>query len=286
MSERQASCFEALDSKKCRCELCPHLCVIPEGRSGLCKARVNKGGKIALENYGEVSAIALDPIEKKPLRMFMPGSKVLSIGSYGCNLSCPFCQNSDISLAIPETQFIPPDKMALIAQAYIPKGSIGLAYTYNEPLVGYEYVLDCAIKVHQLGLKNVLVTNGSINPEPFAQLISHIDAANIDLKGSKQFYEMIGGSHEAVRENIRQAAKVCHVEVTWLAIPDENDSDEEMEEASSFLAGISPEIPLHITRFFPKHKYSDRRETSKETALRLVNVAHKNLKYVFAGNMH
>jgi pyruvate formate lyase activating enzyme len=285
MSEKEASYYSKLPDGGCLCGLCPSNCLIGDGKAGRCKVRANKGGVLYAISYGEISAAALDPIEKKPLRMFMPGSRVLSIGSYGCNLSCPFCQNHDISMSVPSTRFVAPEDMARMAQAYAPQGNIGLAYTYNEPLSAYEHVVDCAAAVRALGLKNVLVSNGSFSPEPFAEAIKLMDAANIDLKGSEKFYQMVGGSCADVRRNIRQAAAVCHVEVTWLAIPGENDSDEEMEEASGFLAGIDPGIPLHITRFFPKYKYAGRQATPKETVLRLVDVARSRLRNVFAGNM-
>ncbi|MDR2751459.1 MAG: AmmeMemoRadiSam system radical SAM enzyme [Clostridiales bacterium] len=281
----KAQYWHQTEDGKCKCELCPHACEMPNGSSGLCGVRKNINGQLYATSYGEISAAALDPIEKKPLRLYKPGSKILSIGSYGCNMKCPFCQNHDISMTKPETQHVTAKTIAKTAAAMAPKGNIGLAYTYNEPLVSFEYVYECAKEVKSLGMDNILVTNGSVSPDAFASLIELIDAANIDLKGGSDFYRMAGGSHELVRENIRRSAGKCHVEVTWLAIPGENDSDQEMDEAASFLASIDKAIPLHITRFFPKHKWADREETSRETVLRLVDVAERRLENVFAGNM-
>jgi pyruvate formate lyase activating enzyme len=277
--------YEKLGGGRCKCGLCPHECLISEGGHGRCRVRANNGGEIFLMNYAQISGAALDPIEKKPLKRFHPGSFVLSIGSYGCNLSCPFCQNHSISMKKPQTQECSPDEMAKLAKAYVKDGSIGLAYTYNEPLIGYEYVLDCARKVRDEGLLNVLVTNGCIKEEPFRNIIRLFDAANIDLKGSEGFYKKIGGDARAVKANIAEAAQICHVEVTELIIPGENDSDEEMEETASFLAGIGKSIPLHITRFFPNYLYSNRKATPRETVLRLKAIAEKRLEFVYAGNM-
>lgn len=269
------------------CTLCPHRCDIPEGKTGRCRARSNQNGVIVCSNYGKLTALALDPIEKKPLARFYPGSRILSVGSYGCNLRCPFCQNSEIAMAnasIP-TVTASPEQLVRQAEELIPQGNIGLAFTYNEPLISYEYVLDCAKLAREHGLKTVLVTNGTICKEPLLKLLPYLDAMNIDLKGfTQQYYDMVGGDLETVKETISLAAKHCHVEVTTLVIPGENDRTEEMEALASWLASVDPNIPLHISRFFPQYKMLDRPPTSVETIYRLRDVAAKHLRYVYTGN--
>lgn len=269
------------------CRICPHHCDLREGQTGLCRARSNRGGQIVCDSYGKLTALSLDPIEKKPLVRFFPGSRILSAGSYGCNLRCPFCQNSGISMAdgsIP-TRYVSPEALAKEAANLTPQGNIGLALTYNEPLVGYEYARDCAALIRKRGLKMVLVTNGMICREPLEALLPDIDAMNIDLKGfTEQFYQRIGGDLETVKQTIRLAAAACHVEVTTLVIPGENDSEAEISGLSRWLASVDPEIPLHLSRFFPRYHMQNRAPTPVETVFRLRNVAAGNLKYVYTGN--
>ncbi|MCL2198437.1 MAG: radical SAM protein [Defluviitaleaceae bacterium] len=265
------------------CEICPHLCDLSKG-VGKCGA--NPGA------YGKITAIALDPIEKKPLKMFNQGSMILSVGSYGCNLHCPFCQNFEIAVqAAPHKgrnafnqKNINPSELATLAKEKIPLGNIGVAYTYNEPLINYEYILDCAREIHAAGLKNVLVTNGFINPAPLEKLLPYIDAMNIDLKAfSQEFYKKIGGDVEVVKNTIATAAKACHVEVTTLVIPDENEDD--IEPIAKWLASLNPKIPFHISRFFPMHNYANLQATSRETIFALADIARKYLTNVFEGNV-
>lgn len=272
---------------KAVCPICPHACALEEGALGICRARTNEKGSVISINYGKITAIGLDPIEKKPLARFMPGTRILSVGSFGCNLSCPFCQNHEIACGSAEiaVRTVSPNELADMAAGLKPEHNIGLAYTYNEPLVGYEYVRDSAILVHERGLKNVLVTNGFVNPKPLKDLLPFIDAMNIDLKGfTDEFYQKLGGRLEPVKATIATAAKVCHVEVTTLVIPGENDREEEMEALSSWLAGLNPGIPLHISRFFPRHLYKDKHPTPVDTVYHLAEVARKNLKHVYTGN--
>ena len=270
------------------CEICPHHCKIEEGHIGLCKARKNVGGEIVSDNYGKLTALALDPIEKKPLYHFHPGSRILSVGSYGCNLNCPFCQNCDISMVGNdqiETQPVAVEELVQKAQEQRIRGNIGIAYTYNEPLIGYEFVRDCAALAKQQGLKNVVVTNGYLCAEPFMGLLPLIDAFNIDLKGfSEEFYHKLRGDLATVKHTIELAVTHTHVEVTTLIIPEENDSEEEMEALSGWLAGLSPDIPLHISRFFPRYRMQDRDATPVKKVYRLAEVARKNLRYVYEGN--
>ncbi|NTU88696.1 MAG: AmmeMemoRadiSam system radical SAM enzyme [Actinobacteria bacterium] len=273
---------------KTRCENCPHYCMIEEGHLGRCHARKNVNGTIICDNYGKITSIALDPIEKKPLMRFYPGSMILSIGSYGCNLRCPFCQNSEISQAYEEDvayTYISPEELVRRAHELEPQGNIGIAYTYNEPFISYEYVFDCAKLAHEEGLKNVLVTNGMVCEEPLRALLPYIDAMNIDLKGfTREFYDFAGGDFATVRRTIEISAKSCHVEVTTLVIPGKNDSPEEIEELAKWLAGIDPEIPYHLSRFFPDYKMSDAKATPIKTVYDLADVARKHLKYVYTGN--
>jgi pyruvate formate lyase activating enzyme len=271
------------------CEICPHGCSIEEGHTGFCGARGNVDGKVTAINYGRVTSVALDPIEKKPLHRFMPGSYILSVGSFGCNLRCPFCQNCDISMAdgkTAETYDMTPEQLVDKALTLRPRGNIGIAYTYNEPLIGYEFVYDCAVLAHQRGLKNVLVTNGYICEKPLKEILPFIDAMNIDLKGfTDAFYKKLSGDLEAVKRSIAESAKSCHVEVTTLIIPGENDGADEMAALSGWLATVSPDIPLHLSRFFPRYKYKDKSPTPPETLYTLREIALQHLKYVYLGNI-
>ncbi|MDL2236632.1 AmmeMemoRadiSam system radical SAM enzyme [Christensenellaceae bacterium OttesenSCG-928-K19] len=269
------------------CAICLHTCALSPGQAGLCGARVNENGKIVAQNYGMLTALVLDPIEKKPLARFHPGSYILSAGSYGCNLKCPFCQNSDISMpegAIPAT-YTPPEALVEKALSLQSNGNIGIAYTYNEPLVGYEYVLDCATLAHKNGLFNVAVTNGMVCPAPLEALLPHLDAMNIDLKAFTQaFYDKVGGDLDAVKNSIALAAKHCHVEVTTLIIPGENDSQQEIEALAAWLASVNPKIPLHVSRFFPRFHMTEKPPTPVQTIYALASTARKHLKYVYEGN--
>ena len=273
---------------KALCELCFHHCALDEGQTGLCRARACQDGKIVSLNYGKLTSLALDPIEKKPLRRFHPGSLILSVGSFGCNMRCPFCQNHEISMAgdsgIPTVE-VSPEQLAAQAAELVPHGSIGVAYTYNEPLTGYEYVRDCAALVHEQGMVNVLVTNGTVEEEPWRALLPLVDAANIDLKGfTPSWYRRLGGDLETVKRSIVLAAERCHVEVTTLLIPGENDSEEEIRELARWLASISPEIPLHLSRFFPQYQMLDRLPTPVEQVYRLSEAAQEYLSHVYTGN--
>ncbi len=271
-----------------QCELCFHRCALEEGQTGFCRARGNRDGAIVPLNYGKITSMALDPVEKKPLSRFHPGSQILSIASFGCNLRCPFCQNHHISMAEAgeqETVDLYPESLAEQAAALVHRGNIGVAYTYNEPLIGYEYVWDCARAVHQRGLYNVLVTNGTIAAAPWRALLEHIDAANIDLKGfTPAWYKKLGGDLETVKRSIQIAAEHCHVEVTTLLVTGENDGEEEIRALSAWLAEIDRGIPLHLTRFIPRYKMRDRPPTPLGRLHRLVEIAAEKLDYVYPGN--
>lgn len=270
------------------CQVCMHHCKLKPGQWGFCRARKNEEGKIICKNYGQVSSLALDPIEKKPLKRFFPGSKILSVGSFGCNLHCPFCQNHEISMVKPDLSedcYLSPTALAEIAANCREKGNIGVAYTYNEPLVGWEYVLDAARLVKEEGMKNVLVTNGTASPEILEKLLPYIDAMNIDLKGfTEEYYKKLGGSLSAVKEFILRAAQDCHVELTTLIVPGENDSLSEMEEEAAWIASIGEEVPLHVSRFFPRFQMQNVQATAVESVYALAEAAGKYLKYVYTGN--
>lgn len=271
------------------CNVCPHNCNLEDGQTGFCRARKNTDGKIVPINYGKVTSIALDPIEKKPLYHFYPGSMILSVGSFGCNLRCGFCQNYSISMCgeenIEYTDKISPEELIGIALKYVPQGNIGIAYTYNEPLIGIEYVLDCAKLAKQKGLKNVVVTNGYASEETINTVLPYIDAMNIDLKAfTQKFYDKINGDIETIKNNIKTAAKSCHVEVTTLIIPGENDSIEENTLLAKWLASVNDDIPLHLSRFFPRYKLTDKQATDVKHIYALADNAKKYLKHVYTGN--
>lgn len=273
---------------KVECKICPHHCRLVEEQIGLCNARINRNGEIIADNYGVITSIALDPIEKKPLRHFYPRSNILSVGSYGCNLKCSFCQNHEISSAGKndiKTQHVYPEDLIQVAIDLQPRGNIGIAYTYNEPLIGYEYVRDSARLAGKNGLKNVVVTNGCFCEEPIIELLDYIDAFNIDLKGFTQgFYEKIGGDLETVKKFIQLTTKRSHIEITTLIIPDENDTEREISELSNFIASINKDIPLHISRFFPCYKMNWKSPTEVKKVYELADIARKKLNYVYEGN--
>ena len=283
-----------------RCEVCFRHCELQEGQTGPCGARTASGGCVRPVFYGRVSSLALDPIEKKPLARFHPGSMILSAGGLGCNLRCPFCQNHEIAQADGENGFpvrteeMPPDTLAELAAHYRQAGNIGLAFTYNEPLVCWEYVRDTARLVHEREMLNVLVTNGCAETGILEQLAPYIDARNIDLKGftDRYYREVLGGDRQMVMAFIREAVMRCHVELTTLVVPGENDSEEEMLRLSEWVAGLQDvsggrqgrEIPLHISRFFPRYRMAEKRPTDVRKVYSLVKAAEKNLLYVYPGN--
>ena len=279
------------------CDVCFRQCKLEEGQTGFCGARICRDGKIVAGNYGKLTSVALDPIEKKPLKMFMPGSQILSLGSYGCNLRCPFCQNSSISWSQKafeykdRADFYEPEEIVKSALELQARGNIGLAFTYNEPLIGYEFVRDTAKLAKEAGMQNVLVTNGTASQIVLKEILPYIDAMNIDLKAfTDGFYRnFISGDFQMVKDFITTAAKSCHVELTTLIIPGENDSEEEMRQLSAWIAALENQagkkIPLHITRFFPAFKLTEKEPTPVNTILRLVEVAKENLEFVFAGNI-
>ena len=272
------------------CSACPRRCRLADGAVGFCRARRAEGGRVVAANYGKVTSIALDPIEKKPMAFFHPGENVLSVGSFGCNLRCPFCQNDSISQHGEDGvqfQVATPNELAELAlRTKRGRGNLGLAYTYNEPLVGWEFVRDCAREVHARGMLNVLVSNGCAEASVVEELAPLVDAANIDLKGpSQEYYDWVGGDFAAVCRTIKTLhAAGCHVEVTTLVVPGRNDRDEDIDAIAAFIASVSPEIPLHVTRFFPRFRLSDSAPTLVVTVHRLAAVARRRLSRVLVGN--
>lgn len=272
------------------CRICPHRCSLAEGAVGRCRARVARDGEVVSLNYGLATSLALDPIEKKPLARFHPGSTVLSVGSFGCNLSCPFCQNASIAQAGEHEvrcRRVEPDELVEQALRLVDRGCIGIAYTYNEPLVGFEFVRDCARLAHEAGLLNVVVSNGMICDEPLEELVPLIDAANIDLKGfSQDFYDLVGGEYLTIRRTIERlaAAPSCHLEVTTLVIPGLNDDVGQIADAARWLASLDPGITYHLTRFFPQHRMADRPPTPIATLREAAVSARRYLRYVRLGN--
>lgn len=278
------------------CEVCFRHCDINEGMTGACGARGCKDGKVIPVNYGRVTALALDPIEKKPLSRFCEGSKILSYGSFGCNLFCPFCQNYDISRSKGEEfdDEITPEELAKIALKYKDRGNIGVAFTYNEPLVSYEFVRDTAKLVKAMGMKNVLVTNGTVELQIAEEVLPYIDALNIDIKSMNEatYRDVLKGDLNTTKTFIARAVKTCHVELTMLIVPGMNDSENEMRELTDWICGltdsegdvIGDKVPLHISRFFPRYKMSDRSPTDVRKIYGLADIAREKLKYVYTGN--
>ena len=272
------------------CTLCYHHCSISESQYGFCGVRTCKDGRIVPANYGMLTSIALDPIEKKPLNRFFPGSKILSVGSYGCNLRCPFCQNYQISWGDEvdnvkaQAEYVSPEELTDMAEQ-IP-GNLGVAFTYNEPLIYYEYILDTARLLKAKNLKTVIVSNGMADKETVKELFPYVDAMNIDLKGftDRYYRELLKGDRAQVMDFITEAVKHCHVELTMLIIPGENDTEKEMSELSTWVASLNPDIPLHISRFFPKFKMTDRSATTVDNIYKLKTIAEQNLNYVYTGN--
>ncbi|MEK6795048.1 MAG: AmmeMemoRadiSam system radical SAM enzyme [Spirochaetota bacterium] len=269
------------DTSAARCLLCPHACIIRDGGRGICNVRGAEDGHIVTYNYGEISSMAVDPIEKKPLYHFHPGEEILSLGSIGCNLRCPFCQNHRISQEpFPKTEYLSVDD--LVRTATPPTRMV--AFTYAEPVVWYEYVYDAAQALHVRGIKTVLVTNGYINEGPLLKLLPFIDAMNIDLKGDDAFYANTAkGNADDVRRTIALAAKRCHVEVTTLIVTALNDSITVIDGIASFLASIRPTIPLHLSAYHPSYRYAET-ATGDAVLLSMARRAKEHLHYVYIGN--
>lgn len=284
--ENQAK-FYIKEKGNIRCTLCPNKCILKEGARGVCDARQVIGGFLKCLNYGEISSLAIDPVEKKPLYNYKPGSVILSAGSYGCNFHCGYCQNYTISKEKPETRYISPADLVKIAQLEKENGNIGIAFTYNEPSIWYEYVLDTSVIAKQNNLDIVLVTNGYINKEPLMQLLPYVDAVNIDLKAfNEEYYNKIcGGNLKNVMETISYASEKCHVELTTLLVNGYNDTLSEIENEAKWISSIDKNIPLHLSRYFPSYKFKAP-PTPIERIIKCSNEAKKYLNYVYTGNIN
>jgi pyruvate formate lyase activating enzyme len=277
--------YEVLGNK-IHCFLCPHNCVIKNGHIGKCNVRTHEDGVLYTMNYGEITSMSLDPIEKKPLQYYKPGTNILSVGSFGCNFICGFCQNHSISQGIHPSEYVAAEELVQITLSTA--DNVGIAFTYNEPSIWYEYVYDCAklLKETDENSSVVLVTNGYISQKPLEELLPYVSAMNIDLKSySNSYYKGIcGGSLKPVLNTIETAAKSCHVEITTLLVSGENDNLEEVQQIAKFLSNIDRDIPLHISRYFPRYKHK-----APPTDIKLMGeaerLAKKYLNRVSLGNV-
>lgn len=288
---KEAMYYEKQEGGNVICKLCPHGCTIAPGKYGICRVRNNIEGTLYTHNYGKISSIAMDPMEKKPLYHFFPGKYVLSIGTVGCNFRCNFCQNYQIAQRGVMEQGTE-DILYEASEAYLlslcrkEEDCIGVAYTYNEPSIWFEYVLDTARHIRSEEYKNLLITNGYISEKALSELLPYIDAMNIDVKGfTKEYYHNVcGGSLEYVKRTVEAAAAECHIEITTLVIPGCNDSEKEMQELAKWLSSINPSIPLHLSRYFPRYRMEEQ-PTPVQTLISLKKVADCYLEYVYIGNM-
>jgi len=271
------------ENGKVQCLLCPHFCLIPIGGNGKCLIRKNIDGMLQQTAYAEMTSASFDPIEKKPLYHFHPGKDILSIGTNGCNMACRHCQNWHISTQETNRQSTSPESLIRLSRK---NRSIGIAYTYNEPLVWFEFVYECAKAFCADGQANVLVTNGQINPEPLAELIPYIDAANIDLKGfTDEFYKNEGGYLQTTKNTIEAMSEAgIHIELTNLLIPTLNDDPKTFRDMCIYISSINKNIPLHISRYFPQYK-SEKSVTNEKTLLEFRDIAKMYLNYVYLGNV-
>ena len=280
----EARFYEKLDDMVVRCNLCPHECTIKPNGVGICRVRRNEGGVLISSGYGRTISMSMDPMEKKPLYHFYPGSFILSVGVNGCNLSCDFCQNWECSQRSCPTRYISPEQLIEVA---VENNSIGVCFTYTEPLIWHEYIYDTSVMARERGLVSVLVTNGYINEEPLTELLPYIDAMNVDLKAmNDEFYvKRCGGHLDPVLRTLKIAKDKCHIEITNLIIPSANDSPEQIEELAKWISEeMGEDTVLHISRFFPHYKAKEP-ETPVETLEMAYNIAKKHLKYVYLGNI-
>ena len=284
--------WHRLDDGRVQCDVCPRFCRMRDGQRGLCFVRAASDGEVVLTSYGRSSGFCIDPIEKKPLNHFLPGTPVLSFGTAGCNLACHFCQNWDMSKSREMDTLMDAASPELLARAAVRLGCRSVAFTYNDPTVFLEYAIDTAQACHEVGVKAVAVTAGYICPEPRHDLYRHIDAANVDLKAfTESFYRKIcGGSLQAVLDTLVYLRRETSVwfEITTLLIPGENDSDRELDELSCWVADeLGPDVPLHFTAFHPDWKMMDHPPTPPATLRRARAIAIGNgLRYVYTGNVH
>lgn len=278
----KASFWDREADRKIRCRLCPHNCLIQEDQSGVCGMRKNLDGELAALTYGQIAALNVDPIEKKPLYHFHPGGQILSVGTYGCNFSCAFCQNWHLVDNLDKTVEMSPPK--LLAKA-LSSDSLGVAFTYNEPLIWFEYLMDTAPLLKENGLAVVLVTNGFIEQDPLEQLLPYVDAMNIDLKSIHDDYykRLCKGRLAPVKRTIELAVKTCHVEITNLLVTQENDSLNDIRKLVEYIASVDPQLPLHFSRYFPNRNLTNP-PTPPEVLQSAYEIGREMLHYVYLGN--
>ncbi len=281
--DHEAKHWETLDNGKVRCLICPVRCKLDDGKEGVCMGRKNVSGRMVATNYGETVSVNIDPIEKKPLYHFHPGDPILSVGPNGCNLSCKNCQNWTISQTKQPTSYIAPDQLAEVS---IARNCPGIAYTYTEPFIWFEYLLDAAQVAHDNDLYNVCVTNGYINAEPLGELLPFIDAVNVDVKSIRpEFYRRIcKGNLDTVKNTVTACVEAgIHVELTNLLIPGLNDSDDDIRDLVSWISGLDRRIPFHISRYFPHHEMNIE-ATPMKSLKHAYDLAREWLDYVYVGN--
>ena len=284
--------WHRLDDGRIQCDVCPRFCKLHEGQRGLCFVRGRSGDQMVLTTYGRSSGFCVDPIEKKPLNHFLPGTPILSFGTAGCNLTCKFCQNWDISKARETDRLNDRADPGMIAAAAKQLGCRSVAFTYNDPVIFLEYAVDTAKACHAAGVKTVAVTAGYVAPEARREFFSHMDAANVDLKGfTEDFYYRLCGSHlQDVLDTLVYLKRETNVwfEITTLLIPGENDSPEEIDAMSRWIAKeLGSDVPLHFTAFHPDWKMRDKNATPPETLQRSRAIAKSHgLRYVYTGNVH
>ena len=284
--------WHALEDGRVQCDLCPRFCKLHEGQRGLCFVRQNQNGQVVMTSYGRSSGFAIDPIEKKPLNHFLPGTPILSFGTAGCNLACKFCQNWDISKSREMDALMSLASAEAIARAARENGCDSVAYTYNDPVIFHEYAIDTAIACRELGIKSVAVTAGYVCPEPRAEFYRYMDAANVDLKAfTENFYHKITGSHlDAVLDTLLYLKHETSVwfELTTLVIPGENDSENEFEAMTQWVVeNLGPDVPMHFTAFHPDWKMMDKPYTPVSSLLLARDIAIKNgVRYAYVGNVH
>jgi Pyruvate-formate lyase-activating enzyme len=284
--------WHVLDDSRVQCDLCPRFCKLHEGQRGLCFVRQNLQQQIVMTSYGRSSGFAIDPIEKKPLNHFLPGTPIFSFGTAGCNLACKFCQNWDISKSREMDTLMSRAAPDAIAKAALEQGCSSVAYTYNDPVIFHEYAIDTAQACRELGLKSVAVSAGYVCAEPRTEFYQWMDAANIDLKAfSEDFYHKITGGHlQPVLETLLYLKHETRVwfELTTLIIPGENDSDAELEAMTQWVVeNLGPDVPMHFTAFHPDWKMTDKPHTSVASLLNARSIAGKNgVRYAYVGNVH
>ncbi|OGS37316.1 MAG: AmmeMemoRadiSam system radical SAM enzyme [Elusimicrobia bacterium RIFOXYB2_FULL_49_7] len=286
---REAMCYDTHSDENVQCDLCAHHCLLAVGDTGRCRVRRNERGKLMSMVYADVSAVGLDPIEKKPLFHFLPGSETYSIATLGCNFRCSFCQNAALSQAENWDNGARRIMPAELVEEAVSSGTTSISYTYSEPTVFFEYAYDCGQLARRRGLKNIFVTNGFMGEASYPYLLEFLDAANIDLKSFREetYRTVMGGRLRPVLENIRWFyANRIHLEVTTLLVPGLNDSENEIREMARFLVSVSPDIPWHISRFHPDYRMTDRPKTAPNALLRARDIGREEgLAYVYTGNL-